>query len=121
MMTGKQGQERRENEERNQEWVEGWISWISLQTSLSMNLQKSESKADLIHKWLCDNQEVGEDEVIDVEENETGEEKIREKQNKTLPFVVLPFSRKVLPIIPRHVSKANIPILTTRENDATEK
>ena len=32
---------------------------------------------------MCDNQEVGEDEVIDVEENEAGEEKIRENQNKT--------------------------------------
>ena len=113
MMTGRQGQVRRGNEDRNQEWVEGWISWISLKTRLSMTLQKSESKADLIHKWLCDNQEVGEDEVIDVEENETGEEKIREKQNKTLPFVVLPFSRKVLPILPRHVF--------TREKDAIEK
>ena len=89
-----------------------------------MTLQKSESKTDLIHKWLCDNQEVGEgidveekevgeDEVIDLEENETGVEKIRAKQNKTLPFVVLPFSRKVLPILPRHVF--------TREKDAIEK
>ena len=120
-MTGRQGQVRRGNEDRNQEWVEGWISWISLQTSLSMNLQKSESKADLIHKWLCDNQEVGEDEVIDVEENETGEDKIREKQNKTLPFVVLPFSRKVLSILPRHVSNATIPVLFTRENGVLEK
>ena len=86
-----------------------------------MNLQKSKSKADLIHKWLCDHQEVGEDEVIDVEEKIEEKQKIREKQNKTLSFVVLPFSRKVLPIIPRHVNNATIPGLFTRQNDATEK
>ena len=70
---------------------------------------------------MCDNQELGEDEVIDVEENEAGVEKIRERQNKTLPFVVLPFSRKVLSIIPGHASNATTPVLFTREKDAIEK
>ena len=121
MMTGRQGKVRWGNEDRNQEWVEGWISWISLKTSLSTNLQKSESKAHLIHKWLCDQQEVVDDEVIDVEEKIEEKQEIREKRNKTLSFVVLPFSRKVLPILPRHVNNATIPILSTSKNDAIDK
>lgn len=104
--TGKEGLDMKMTGSRSQDWVDGWISWISLTASLSTSTQRPQPRLELVQQWLRDNEEVVEGEVIeDEEKDDQTKQKYSGRRNfNKIPFVILPFSRKVLPILPKHLT-----------------
>ena len=110
MKHGRQATVKQRTRHRNQEWVEGWISWVSLQARLGTLpppplQQRPPSRNGLVRQWLSENQNVTDTETGADEESDTdipsSKEKAELKENpNNISFVILPFSRRVLPIFP---------------------
>ena len=108
MKIGRQGSTMKRSRHKNQDWVEGWVSWISLQAKIGPVtppplLSCGRNRNSYVKQWLSDNHaEKAEDrhteEVSKVNNVQHGKLENKENQNN-LSFVILPFSRRVLPIL----------------------
>ena len=118
MKHGRQAPEMRRTRHRNQEWVEGWISWVSLQARLGTLpppplQQRPPSRNGLVRQWLNENEDVtiaseadADEETDTVNPSSKETKELKENQNN-ISFVILPFSRRVLPIFPTNAQKPN--------------
>ena len=54
-MSRRQQLEVRMKQRRKQDWVESWVSWISMTTMLIRSTQQPKSRDDVVKDWLEEN------------------------------------------------------------------
>jgi hypothetical protein len=86
---------------RSQGWVGGWISRLITPSQLLNDSQQP--RAEAVDKWLSDNQDGDRSDILDEQNDRCHLTKHGHLDWKADPghisFVILPFSRKVLPIM----------------------
>ena len=66
-MSGRQQLEVGRKQRRKQEWVESWVSWISMTTRLIRSTQQAKSRDDVVRDWLEENDYAFKDTVLENE------------------------------------------------------